>query len=272
MEEEEDLEDVADEKVASNGSETLYTAKIPSFLHKIRTWSPGQMIPLSSFEHNGVVLSLEVYPKGHLPKDDGHVSIFLSNDNDFDIEVEGHVQVGPIQLNWDRALIPRNAVAGNGRLFTVKREEEMTEFEFRFRTDFREVTDKDMDINLTISKVWKGIKTNARALDQPSGANNRLETEIQSLRQEMNDLTTALSSSSINSNNSNVRLPKPECPVCFEEMKPGTKIAQCLSGHLICWSCKDIISFHGVEQCPSCKLPVNGRAYGMENYIKTLFS
>ena len=47
MEEEEDLEDVADEKVASNRSETLYKAKIPSFLHKIRTWSPGQMIPLT---------------------------------------------------------------------------------------------------------------------------------------------------------------------------------------------------------------------------------
>ena len=31
----------------------------------------------------------------------------------------------------------------------------------------------------------------------------------------------------------------PECPICFDEMKPPTKIAQCLSGHLICLHCKE---------------------------------
>ena len=33
--------------------------------------------------------------------------------------------------------------------------------------------------------------------------------------------------------------PCPECPVCFEEMKPPTRIAQCMAGHLICLQCKE---------------------------------
>jgi hypothetical protein len=34
-------------------------------------------------------------------------------------------------------------------------------------------------------------------------------------------------------------IPCPECPVCFEEMKPPTRIAQCMAGHLICLQCKE---------------------------------
>ena len=60
----------------------------------------------------------------------------------------------------------------------------------------------------------------------------------------------------------------PECPICLEPMIRDTKIAQCLSGHLLCWSCKDKLES---KKCPSCNLPVNGRCFGMENYIKTLF-
>ena len=61
-------------------------------------------------------------------------------------------------------------------------------------------------------------------------------------------------------------IPKPECPVCFDEMTTETRIAQCLSGHYLCWGCKA-----NIQECPSCKLPVDGRAIGMEQYIKTLF-
>ena len=32
-------------------------------------------------------------------------------------------------------------------------------------------------------------------------------------------------------------LPCPECPVCFDSMKPPTRILQCVSGHLVCVEC-----------------------------------
>ena len=61
---------------------------------------------------------------------------------------------------------------------------------------------------------------------------------------------------------------KPECPICYGEITCETKIAQCISGHYLCWDCKRMLSDN---QCPSCSLPVDGRAFGMENYLKTLF-
>ena len=33
-------------------------------------------------------------------------------------------------------------------------------------------------------------------------------------------------------------IPCPECPICFEEMKPPMRIIQCKSGHLICRNCE----------------------------------
>ena len=32
-------------------------------------------------------------------------------------------------------------------------------------------------------------------------------------------------------------LPCPECPVCYDSMKPPARILQCVSGHLVCVEC-----------------------------------
>ena len=65
-------------------------------------------------------------------------------------------------------------------------------------------------------------------------------------------------------NNKNVV--KPKCPICFEEM--SSKIAQCISGHFLCWPCKEKM---GDKDCAFCDQPVNGRCYGMEAYLRTIF-
>jgi len=62
---------------------------------------------------------------------------------------------------------------------------------------------------------------------------------------------------------------KPKCPVCSVEMSPETKIAQCISGHHLCWVCLE--KLNDKRDCPSCSQPVNGRAFGMESYLRTLF-
>ena len=36
----------------------------------------------------------------------------------------------------------------------------------------------------------------------------------------------------------NLKMMKPPCPICLEEMSGNTRIAQCNNGHLLCWSCK----------------------------------
>ena len=72
----------------------------------------------------------------------------------------------------------------------------------------------------------------------------------------------------LNNNNNNIKVMKPPCPICFEEMSYDTKIAQCINGHHLCWSCKEKLE---KKECPSCGLPVNGRAFGMESYLRSIF-
>ena len=59
-------------------------------------------------------------------------------------------------------------------------------------------------------------------------------------------------------NNDSISLP--ECPISFEVMTPDIRIAQCLSGPLLCWSCKEKLE---VKKCPSYSLAIDGRCFGI---------
>ena len=64
----------------------------------------------------------------------------------------------------------------------------------------------------------------------------------------------------------------PSCPVCFEYMTSETKIAQCNRGHLLCWSCKEKMEMKNCQFCGTCGLPLDGRAFDMESYLKYFFN
>ena len=59
----------------------------------------------------------------------------------------------------------------------------------------------------------------------------------------------------------------PECPVCFEDMKPPIKIYNCTNGHLICADCKD-----RVTMCTNCREPYMGRATAVEQMLRQMFN
>ena len=88
----------------------------------------------------------------------------------------------------------------------------------------------------------------------------RMETKLASIETKLEELQ--------NLNNNGYKLKKPPCPVCFEEMSFDTKIAQCHNGHHICWTCKEKMA---KKDCSFCGLPIDGRAFGMESYLRSLF-
>jgi len=55
----------------------------------------------------------------------------------------------------------------------------------------------------------------------------------------------------------------PECPYCMEEFIPPAEILQCVSGHLICPSCR---AKPAIRDCPSCHQQFAGRNRGLEAY------
>jgi len=63
-------------------------------------------------------------------------------------------------------------------------------------------------------------------------------------------------------------LPCPECSVCFENLKPPTRIMQCANGHLTCLDCVSKVT---IIHCPTCRQKITGRATAMEQYLAILF-
>ena len=60
-----------------------------------------------------------------------------------------------------------------------------------------------------------------------------------------------------------------ECPVCFEKMRPPTRIWQCPQSHLVCETCRDQLEN---LRCPSCRTEtVSQRARAVENMAEALF-
>lgn len=65
-----------------------------------------------------------------------------------------------------------------------------------------------------------------------------------------------------------VKITMPECPICFEKLKPPMRIVQCLKGHKLCEPCTQK---EKVVACPlNCKSGFIGRDYGMEAFMEQL--
>jgi len=59
-----------------------------------------------------------------------------------------------------------------------------------------------------------------------------------------------------------------ECPICFEEMRPPTRIWQCVDGHAICEGCRGKLESKG---CPSCCRSIDGRNIALEKMAISLY-
>lgn len=92
-----------------------------------------------------------------------------------------------------------------------------------------------------------------------------METQIRELK---DMLRTGINGSSSGLQKPVVRAPRPECPECRVAFSASGWIAQCSSGHLLCWECKQRPEN---AQCPTCLHPIIGRASGMESYIQILY-
>ena len=59
-----------------------------------------------------------------------------------------------------------------------------------------------------------------------------------------------------------------ECPICFEEMRPPTRIWQCVDGHAICEGCRNRLDS---KDCPSCSRTLEGRNIALEKMARFLY-
>ena len=277
------------------GNVPTYTVKIKDFKKKMKTWPIGKLIRSELFTVNSVPLTLEIYPNGYSEKEnEGNVSVFLKNNSDASaasIQLDFTLKMKGKEVKYTMVDFRPNQALGATALYCHK------------SVAVANIgSDDDTKISCTIRNLKKNV-SNLTLASCIETSNEELKSQMKSstngLKNELkNDLKRKYDSieSKVEEGNSNVEkriarleskleascesikakidaapknnnnVVKPKCPICFEEM--SSKIAQCISGHFLCWPCKEKM---GDKDCAFCDQPVNGRCYGMEAYLRTIF-
>jgi len=241
----------------SNDDSLNYNIRIFDFGQKMKTWGFGRPVQSLPIEIGQSEFAIEIYPNGYEKDDIRNISVYVSNMNDWDVMVEAKVSIGTLSFAYvDK--IDSNGYHGWPKFCSHK-------MLWKF------LDDRDLDISADIKLVWEyfpgkqTLQAEVRGLkSEVTDLNRKIETLERTMISNFKSLgLTAEEKKSVSSS------PCPECPICFDEMKPPTRIAQCMSGHLICLKCRERPE---ISSCPTCKKQFTGeRAIGMENFLRTLF-
>ena len=228
---------IVKEKLTTNKDcDSIYTVQIKDFHHKMKNWPPGVRILTKKFRVQGQNLCLWIYPNGLNKGFKDRVSAHLWNLNSKKLP-SFKIRIG----NQPESKVKSRSISQENYSYATLCNHVKVYPNFR--------ADEELKVVCTIMKlttdkdVWD-LYTEAKVKAEES----KTKLDMIETKQE--------------------KVKKPPCPICFEEMSGSTKIAQCNNGHLLCWSCKEKMKSN---KCPSCRLPVDGRAFGMESYLRSLF-
>eukprot|EP00092_Neocalanus_flemingeri_P025015 GFUD01027127.1.p1 GENE.GFUD01027127.1~~GFUD01027127.1.p1 ORF type:complete len:265 (-),score=74.02 GFUD01027127.1:73-867(-) len=244
-----------------------YFIRIFSFDLKMESWLTGEFVHSLPFLVGGTEFEFGIFPIGFDEESRGHVSVFLVNNSEWVVNVEMEVEVGKKKAS-DTCDVSSRSSRGWSKFYG---------HDDLGKDDDAIDADGLLAVSATISLMW-GEVTEERNNSEKAEEGLRSEVEDLKIKIESLEANQASKMTQLNKNltakfktlevsSKKSSLPGPECPICFEEMKPPTRIIQCRSGHLVCQECKERPQ---VVICPTCKQEFTGRAIGMENYLKTI--
>ena len=178
--------------------------------------------------------------------------MYVENMSEEDIKIDCDLSMGYQKLSMNAA---SNIQAGSNRGWPRFFDHDRHSFAQKDSDSEPEDNDENLEIVLNIKKVWKafsdGEKTiletkvdkvveNQTAISvnqlkikaQLENKINNLEVQMREMMQEMKSTASSRRSEwrQLGSSDRQHLVPKPECPVCMEEMGPGTRIIQCTMG------------------------------------------
>jgi len=173
--------------------------------------------------------------------------------------------------------------ANVGDLNNSDLKEEFESSEKRIRTEISNIDIKLGDLDSKLD-------------DEVMNSEHRVKAEIDTLKAKLSDIEVKLEEEVFNSEERvkaeilkmeerlekkivevkqcRVAITAPECPVCFDELKPPLKVVQCVAGHKICEPCSESswCASQAKPVCPGgCGAKLIGRDHGMEAFLEQIF-
>jgi len=245
-------------QLPSYSNELTYNIRILDFKRKVDQWGTGREF----FYIGESEFSLNIYPKGNERDSRGHISVFLVNRNNWDVKAKAKVNFGSKKIE-NIFQMDSNSSWGWPKFCEHK------DLEYDENTP-------NLTLSANITLFWEEVNGSRK---DPKALMRESRAEVEGLKIEVTDLKRKIETLEINviskldaleiPSKKKATIPCPECPICFNDMKPPIRIVQCTSGHLICRQCRDNPE---VKCCPTCKQQFTGTAIGMENYLRTIFA
>ena len=233
-----------------------YEVVINNFAEKMEEYVKERKIYSEEFEVGGTTFSLDIFPN----YGNGYVAIFLNNESSHDVKVSARFEIDNMTRILDRSTIKARGNKGFPKLYPSYEAFDKTDIELVVIVDIFEVEllNQQQTTNNPAAKSESKLETlTIDQVNQKLQSLNAVETKVAALENKVAALETKLMT----------KIEKPKCPYCFEDFNSTTKIAQCLSGHLVCWSCNQR---NNKRNCGLCQQPDNGRCFGMESYLRSM--
>ena len=256
-----------------------FSFSINNFPDAKRTKKTGEKIESEIFSIMASRLNVSVYPSGRNDKDSGFVSVYLRNVSNHTVTVDYTLTVGNLVLDVKSRMIESKEGKGLPQFIKTSEVGQDMVVTAEVTRVKEEIIDEAVG-NMSLASWQLMKKSEAENLQKlelkmEQKLEQKLENYVEkklkhSLKEELNKLDQKINLK-FEDLKEDIKAPAraPECPICFEELKPPMKIIQCLKGHKLCEPCSqkpDIVS------CPgACKSAFMGRDFGMEAFLLEQF-
>jgi len=264
--------------VTYTADKATITFDVTNFPAAVFTVPKGMHIMSKSVPVGGSKFAVQVYPSGDSMAAENKVSVYVSNQSVHKVSINFSTTVGAKKVAVSGSDVGERC--GKGWSDFVDRKD--VGWNLSVVIDITLLKEEGIlgknDLKETVKETVKVVET--LSVNHANWVKNSLQQEIEKSQENMKrrfeegeakmDNKMAKLEATLKAAIARSREPIkiPECPVCFEELRPPLRIVQCLKGHKICEPCSEK---EEVVSCPTnCKAGFMGRDHGMEAFVKQL--
>ena len=239
----------------------------------------GQGLKSETFSIGASKFFLKIHPSGEIDGDQGFVSVFLRNASEHKVTVDYIMSIGTKEYSCESRVMKPGMGVGYTQFMKV--------------SEVGQNVKVTADVTLVKEEILDGLPGGLSLTDwqflKKSDADNQQKMElrlVQKLEQKIEQTMEKKLEENLNNKHNDlkrkihdefedlkedIKAPAraPECPICFEELRPPMQIIQCLRGHKLCEPCS---LKPEIPCCPDgCKAGFMGRDFGMEAFILKQF-